>query len=180
MNYQELWVFGYGALMWNPEFPVAEQQLARLDRYSRSFCMWSIHHRGSEDSPGLVLALDTDDAASCRGVAFRIPAKDAEVSLEKLRERELISSAYYEQICPVILDDGREVAAVCYIVDRDHVQYCGELDLEKQAQIISKSVGGRGPNSEYLFNTAAHMVEIGIEDHDMMWLVSRVKELKEP
>jgi cation transport protein ChaC len=178
MKENDLWVFGYGSLMWNPEFPVAEKQLAQLDGFSRSFCMWSIHHRGSVENPGLVLALDVDHSASCRGIAFRIPQDVAEEALEKLRERELISSAYYEKICPVLLTDGRTVNAVCYIVDRNHVQYSGHLDLEMQAQTIAESIGGRGPNSDYLNNTAAHMVEIGIDDHDMMWLVGRVKQLK--
>jgi cation transport protein ChaC len=178
MSDSDLWVFGYGSLMWNPEFPVSEQKLARLDGYSRSFCMWSIHHRGSEENPGLVLALDAEPDASCQGIAFRIPQDQAEASLAKLRERELISSAYYEKVCPVKLTDGREVNAICYIIDPSHVQYCGDLSLEVQAQTIANSVGGRGPTCEYLLNTAAHMVEIGIEDHDMMWLVSRVNQLK--
>lgn len=177
MSNDDLWVFGYGSLMWNPEFSVAEQHLARLDGYSRSFCMWSIHHRGSEEDPGLVLALDVDPDEVCDGIAFRITKDNSKKSLENLRARELISSAYYEKICPILLSDGRKVEAICYIIDQNHVQYCGDLDLETQAQTIAKSVGGRGPNSEYLLNTAAHMVEAGIEDHDMMWLVSRVKQL---
>lgn len=179
MDKQELWVFGYGSLMWNPEFPVAEQHPAALTGYARSFCMWSIHHRGSVENPGLVLALDADPKERCEGIAFKIPEEHADESLKVLRQRELISSAYFEKICTVSLSDGRDVSAVCYIIDRTHSQYCGELDLETQAQRIANSTGGRGPNSEYLFNTAAHMVEIGIEDHDMMWLVGRVKQLKE-
>ena len=178
MDKHNLWVFGYGSLMWNPEFPVAEQQPAMLEGYSRSFCMWSIHHRGSEENPGLVLALDVDDKARCHGIAFRIPAEQADEALKKLRERELISSAYFEKFCPISLADGRVVQAVCYIIDRNHRQYCGELDLETQAQVIARSKGGRGPNSEYLINTVTHMVDMSIEDHDMMWLLGRVRELK--
>ena len=180
MDKSDVWVFGYGSLMWNPEFSVAEQKLAMLDGYSRSFCMWSIHHRGTNENPGLVLALDVDAGANCGGIAFRIPNDQAEEALEKLRERELISSAYYEEVCPVTLTDGHTVDAICYIIDQKHVQYCGDLSLETQARTIAKSVGGRGPNSEYLFNTAAHMVEMGIKDRDMMWLVRRVEELNEP
>lgn len=174
----DLWVFGYGSLMWNPEFPVAEKQLGTLKGYTRSFCMWSVHHRGTQDDPGLVLALDEDKTGSCEGVGFRIPAGDAVNSLAALRERELISSAYVEKTIPILLRDGRTVNSVCYVIERNHVQYCGGLDLETQAQTIAKAVGGRGPNSEYLFNTAAHMVELGLEDNDMMWLVGRVHQLK--
>jgi cation transport protein ChaC len=139
--------------------------------------MWSIHHRGSEEEPGLVLALDESDVGICEGIAFRVSAAKAGETLVNLRKRELISSAYYEKICPVVLHDGQVVQAVCYIIDRDHVQYCGDLALETQAQVIAKATGGRGTNSEYLLNTSAYMVESGIDDHDIMWLVSRVNEL---
>ncbi|MCE2749325.1 MAG: gamma-glutamylcyclotransferase, partial [Rhodobacter sp.] len=30
-----LWVFGYGSLIWNPGFPVADRQIARLDGWHR-------------------------------------------------------------------------------------------------------------------------------------------------
>ena len=177
MTYNELWVFGYGSLMWNPEFSYEEKCLATLAGYRRAFCMWSIHHRGSVIEPGLVLALDKSDHSECMGLAFRVSAELADETLQKLRERELISSAYFEENCPVKLADERTVSAVCYVIDRDHEQYCGKLELEEQAQVIAKAEGGRGPNNEYLLNTSAYMVELGIKDHDMMWLESRVKEL---
>ena len=67
-----LWVFVYGSLMWNPGFDYEEQFIARLPGYHRSFCMLSIHHRGSEEDPGLVLALDTQSGGQCTGVAFQV------------------------------------------------------------------------------------------------------------
>lgn len=174
---QPLWVFGYGSLLWNPGFKPVETVPARLTGYHRSFCMWSIHHRGSQDDPGLVLALDVAEGASCEGVAFRVDDAEAETVLQMLRDRELISSAYYEDVLPLTLKDGREVDALCYIIAQDHVQYCGDLTLEKQAQVIAKAVGGRGPNTEYLYNTAAHLTEMGVCDDDMVWLVKRVRQL---
>lgn len=177
MTSRDLWVFGYGSLMWNPEFPFEEKISANLDGYTRSFCMWSIHHRGSVEDPGLVLALDENSDGKCEGIAFRVAAEDAEETLINLRKRELISSAYYEKTCPLNLKDGRVVQAICYIIDRNHEQYCGDLSLETQAEVISKATGGRGTNTEYLLNTSAYMVDSGIDDHDIMWLVSRVNEL---
>ncbi|SEV92698.1 cation transport protein ChaC [Cognatiyoonia koreensis] len=170
------WVFGYGSLLWNPGFHPAEARRAVLKDFHRSFCMLSIHHRGSEAEPGLVLALDTQEGGQCTGVAFRIAEEDENSVLAALRERELISSAYYEDTLPLKLDDGRDVHALCYIINRDHRQYC-QYDLETQAQIIARSVGGKGPNPEYLFNTADHLTEMGIRDDDMGWLVTRVKEI---
>lgn len=172
-----LWVFGYGSLLWNPGFTPAETVVAELTGYHRSFCMWSIHHRGSEEDPGLVLALDVADGARCAGVAFRVAEGEEDAVLEMLRERELISSAYYEDTVPLALEDGRRVEALAYIINQDHVQYCGDLSLERQAEVIAKAVGGRGPNTEYLFNTAAHLADMGVDDPDMVWLVGRVTAL---
>ena len=89
--------------MWNPGFEVAESCLARLDGYHRSFCMWSIHHRGTEEKPGLVLALDAVEGGHCDGLGLRVPDAQREATLEYLRERELISSAYLESSCQLTL-----------------------------------------------------------------------------
>ena len=172
-----LWVFGYGSLIWNPEFPVAERAIARLDGWHRSFCMRSIHHRGTEAAPGLVLALDAARHAFCDGVAFRVAPGAETDTMTALRERELVSSAYLEITCDVSLRDGRAVQAVTYVIDPDHVQYCGDLPLEEQAQIIARAIGGRGPNAEYLHNTESHLREIGLHDPDLAWLVGRVQRL---
>ncbi|WP_126977174.1 gamma-glutamylcyclotransferase [Frigidibacter oleivorans] len=174
-----MWVFGYGSLIWNPGFPVAETVAARLDGWHRSFCMRSIHHRGTAEAPGLVLALDRAPGAMCRGVALRV-APGAEVqTLAELRERELVSSAYLERTLPLALDDGRQVEALCYVIDRDHVQYCGGLALEDQAAIIARAAGGRGPNADYLWNTAAHLAQMGLPDPDLDWLADRVRALSQ-
>ena len=174
----EYWVFGYGSLVWQPGFPFQERQIARLNGFSRSFCMRSIHHRGTVEKPGLVLALDKDSSSHCDGVAFRVGASDGPATIAYLRERELISSAYLEEVHPITLRDGRAVSAVCYVIDAAHVQYCGGLDLEEQAGIIATSVGGRGPNTEYLANTAAHLRALGIEDAALTWLEDRVSAIQ--
>jgi len=172
-----LWVFGYGSLLWNPGFDVAEEQMAVLDGYHRSFSMWSIHHRGTPESKGLVLALDAAKTATCHGVALRAAPGTEEATLAELRARELISSAYFEQVLPLRLNDGRQIDAVSYVIDPDHVQYTGPLDLEQQAQIIAQAHGERGPNCEYLYNTYAHLAKIGIHDPDLQWLDARVRQI---
>ena len=172
-----MWVFGYGSLIWHPGFAVAEARVARLRDWHRSFCMRSIHHRGTETAPGLVLALDAAPGAVCDGVAFRVePGTEAE-SLAALRERELISSAYLEREVTLDLADGGQVRALAYVIDPDHVQYCGGLPLEEQARIIADAVGGRGPNRDYLFATAQHLADLGIADGDLEWLAARVAAL---
>jgi cation transport protein ChaC len=170
------WVFGYGSLLWNPGFTPERTVKARLHEYHRSFCMLSIHHRGSEDDPGLVLALDAQAGGQCTGVALKVHDSEADTVLAMLRERELISSAYYEDTVDLTTEDGETIPALAYIINRDHRQYC-QFDLEKQAQIIARAVGGRGPNTEYLYNTADHLTELGIKDDDMAWLTQRVRAL---
>jgi len=172
-----LWVFGYGSLLWDPGFTPVRKVKARLHDYHRSFCMLSIHHRGTEDDPGLVLALDTQAGGQCTGVAFEVAADEEDTVLAYLRERELISSAYYEDTVELRTDDGEAITALAYIINRDHVQYC-QFDLEKQAQMIAHAVGGRGPNTEYLFNTVSHLDELGIKDDDLRWLEARVRALR--
>ncbi|MDG1066963.1 MAG: gamma-glutamylcyclotransferase [Sulfitobacter sp.] len=172
-----IWVFGYGSLLWNPGFEVADSVIGTLPDYARSFCMRSIHHRGTDAAPGLVLALDQQAGKACEGVALQVVAGQEAQTLEYLRERELISSAYVEKELSVQLVDGREVTAVVYVIDEAHEQYCGNLELEEQAQIIARAVGGRGPNTEYLYNTAEHLASVGLHDPALEWLAARVREI---
>lgn len=172
---ETLWVFGYGSLMWNPGFAHSERQVARLQGYHRSFCMWSIHYRGTVADPGLVLALDAAGGASCHGVAFGVAEGQEAETLTYLRERELISSAYSEMQLAVTLQDGRSVTATGYVVNRDHPQYCRGLGIAEQAAIIARSAGSAGRNDAYLFNTVAHLAELGIRDADLLELAERVR-----
>ncbi len=178
METGDLWVFGYGSLIWNPGFEHAETVLASLPGYRRSFCMRSIHHRGTVADPGLVLALDPHPSATCRGMAFRVEPGAHATTMRALRARELISSAYVEEVHLVALADGRHVEAVTYVVDPQHAQYCGGLPLTEQARIIAGASGDRGPNRDYLFNTADHLVELGIEDAELSWLARVVRAME--
>jgi cation transport protein ChaC len=171
-----MWVFAYGSLIWDTGFPVAEARPARVDGWHRSFCMWSVHYRGTPEAPGLVLALDRAEHATCRGVAFRVaPGSEAD-TLAYLRARELISSAYAETTVSTVTAEGT-VPALTYVINRDHAQYCGGLSPEDQAQVIAQASGVRGPNRDYLFATAAHLADLGLPDPDLDWLTARVRAL---
>ncbi|SFJ34970.1 gamma-glutamylcyclotransferase [Jannaschia pohangensis] len=171
----DLWVFAYGSLLWNPGIDVAETRRATLTGFRRRFCMWSIHHRGSESDPGLVLALEPHPGATCTGVAMR--AADPVAALAELRARELISSAYEEQSVTVACDAGKPIEVLAYVINTNHVQYVPDLSLDAQAAIIARAHGGRGPNHEYLTNTVAGLRQIDIEDPDMSYLVARVQQI---
>ena len=173
----ELWVFGYGSLIWQPGFEYVESEVAELEGYVRRFCMWSIHYRGTRTNPGLVLALDQKAGGSCTGLAYRVAASSAASALAGLRARELVSSAYLECRLPVTLEYGRQVKAVCYVIDPRHAQYCGELGLAEQIRIIGSARGERGPNREYLFKTSERLEALGISDPEISTLVNLVKYL---
>ena len=104
-----LWVFGYGSLLWNPGFTPVVTARARLRGFARSFCMRSIHHRGTETDPGLVLALDEQPGSVCDGLAMKMHEAELDATMAYLRERELVSAAYLEKVLPVELVDGGEV-----------------------------------------------------------------------
>ena len=173
---KETWIFAYGSLLWSPGFQPAETIQARLRGYHRSFCMWSIHYRGTAAEPGLVLALDAGEGAFCDGLALRPHARDVPDVIEALRQRELISSAYEERVLPIDLIDGRCVEAVAYVIRREHPQHAC-LCAEEQARIIAKASGLRGPNLDYLANTAAHLRGLGIDDLEIEALLRRVQAL---
>lgn len=170
-----LWVFGYGSLLWNPGFVVAERVRARLEGWRRGFCMRSIHYRGTPAAPGLVLGLDRGGV--CEGMALRAAPGTEAATLAYLHDREMIGSAYRETSLPVALADGRHVTALTYVLDPAHTLYCGTLTREEQARIIATASGDRGPNRDYLWNTAAHLADVGIHDPDLDWLATRVQQI---
>lgn len=175
-----LWVFGYGSLIWQPDFPVAEMRLARAMDWSRSFCMWSIHHRGTPEAPGLVLALDARLGSFCDGVALRAAPGSEDETLAMLRERELVSSAYLETWLDLSFTDGAPggVQALAYVIDRAHAQYTGPLSLNEQARIIGAAQGGRGHNRDYLYATSGKLDELGIADEELTLLSAQVRALE--
>lgn len=171
------WVFGYGSLIWDPGFAPVERVRAWLTGYSRTFCLRSTHYRGTTTRPGLVLGLDEQTDAACSGLALRVAEPDHDEVLAYLRARELVTDAYRETIVQVRLEDGRQIEALTYVMRRDHDQYAGMLDLAEQARIIAAASGGRGPNADYLFNTARHLSEIGLPDADLDHLAEEVRKL---
>lgn len=171
------WVFGYGSLMWDPGFAPVETVKAQLKGYSRSFCLRSITYRGTEDAPGLVLGLDEDASAECRGLALRIAEDEHPQVMEYLRGREMVTGAYHEVTVPLDLEDGRKIHAIAYVMRRDHWQYAGGLCTNEQADIIARAHGGRGANADYLFNTVRHLAEIGMNDEMLEQLSVDVRRL---
>jgi len=167
------WVFGYGSLIWNPGFRFARSQIARLRGAHRSLCIYSTHHRGTPDRPGLVFGLV--HGGSCQGMAFEVSHEDWLAVRDYLREREQVTAVYKEVVRPVQLADGRSVPALAYLVDESHIQYAGRLAVEEQLRLVRHSVGSSGPNTEYVVNTAEHLERLGIRDRGLLELVRLLK-----
>ena len=170
----DLWVFGYGSLIWRPGFAFEESLQARLNGYHRSLCVFSHVHRGTPERPGLVLGLDR--GGSCVGIAFRVASRDAEATIAYLREREQVTNIYRESVSRVWLKDGsgRAVPAVAFVVDRSHSQYAGKLSAEERLHLIRQGHGIGGPNSDYVEATNRHLIELGIRDAELLWIVERL------
>ncbi|MDA7947792.1 MAG: gamma-glutamylcyclotransferase [Hyphomicrobiaceae bacterium] len=176
----DLWVFGYGSLMWRPGFEHTEQQPALLRGAHRSLCVYSVVHRGTEQNPGLVLGLDA--GGSCRGIAFRVRRQDAKDTLDYLRGREQVTNVYKEthRQIEILGASPCKVEAVCFIVDRSHPQYAGRLPVERQAEIVRKSEGASGHNVEYVVNTLTHIHEMGLQEPTLSELVASLNRDSTP
>jgi cation transport protein ChaC len=171
----DLWVFGYGSLMWLPGFDYVERQGALLRGWRRSLCIYSHVYRGTPERPGLVLGLDRGGA--CRGVAFRVAAASREQTIAYLRQRELVTAVYVEKNVLVTLADRTRTPALTFVADRRHRQYAGALDREKLLSLVAQGVGRSGPNADYVLNTEAHLQENGIVDPTLAWLAAQLRRV---
>lgn len=161
----DLWVFGYGSLMWRPGFPFLERRPGRLIGAHRSLCVYSFVHRGTPERPGLVLGLDQGGA--CRGIAFRVEGKRREQTVAYLREREQVTAVYREAVRAVWLEGGERISALCYVVDRGHVQYAGRLSIEDQLRHVRQGHGQSGANRDYVLSTVAELESQGFREGEL-------------
>jgi len=172
----ELWVFGYGSLMWNPGFDFVERVPARLIGEHRALCVYSFVHRGTPEQPGLVLGLDRGGA--CRGIAFRVADPHRLATVAYLREREQVTSVYREVKRSVWLDDDarRRVSALTYVVDRGHTQYAGRLTPAEQLRHVRQGHGRSGPNRDYVIATVRALEAQGCRDPQLHQLAEALRD----
>jgi cation transport protein ChaC len=171
---EDLWVFAYGSLMWRPDFPYLERVEARLVGAHRALCVYSFVHRGTPERPGLVLGLDRGGA--CRGIAYRVPMSARTDTVAYLRAREQVTSVYRESMRPVWLKGSpeRRVMALCFMIDRGHVQYAGRLSLEQQLHHVRQGHGQSGANRDYVIATVAALEQLGFRETELHLLAERL------
>jgi glutathione-specific gamma-glutamylcyclotransferase len=168
---RDVWVFGYGSLMWNPAFEHVERRASRLGGWHRRFCLWNTFGRGSPEAPGLTLALES--GGSCAGVALRIAAAQVRSELTLLWNREMLFGSYVPRWVRLASPDG-PIDAVTFIANRAHDRYAGRLPLERVAQLLARARGPLGGSREYLEQTVAELDKLGIRSGTMHALLRAV------
>lgn len=170
----DLWIFGYGSLMWDPGFPYVQWAPALIYGYHRSLCVSSNRWRGTPARPGLVLGLDRGGA--CRGIAFLVARADVGAALEALWAREMRRSAYRPRLLRARLP-AKQVQALAFVADLSHAAYKGHLSVEQTAELVANCCGARGPNLEYLRRTVEHLSELGVRDHNLLRVLAAARAL---
>jgi len=165
---QDVWVFGYGSLIWNPAIHFERKDIMTIYGFHRKFCLKTYLGRGNKEAPGLVLALD--HGGSCRGIAFKIPAKTAAHELEIIWRREMLSGSYIPKWLNGKIK-GISVKALGFVINKQEDRYIGDLTDVETAALISKASGFLGTCSEYLINTSEHLEDLGIPDNKLSNLV---------
>ncbi len=168
----DIWVFGYGSLIWNPLIAYEEKQFGRVYGFHKRFCLWTRLGRGSPEEPGLVLALDK--GGSVRGVVFRISARRAAREMDILWRREMVNNSYSPKWVKVHTNHGMK-KALSFVIRRNSPCFADRMSDESIAAIIARATGFLGPCCEYLFQTAEALKKADIQDERLNRLVRMVR-----
>jgi len=167
-----LWVFGYGSLIWKPEFEFEARAPARVYGVHRRLCLHSVLYRGTPECPGIVAGLDR--GGSCFGMAYRIAGARVPAVFRRLWEREMFLGSYrptwlHARLCATPLS----VPALAFVVRRDARNYCGDLTEAQIVEILVRACGVRGTSLDYLQRTVAALHEAGLHDRHLQRLAER-------
>ena len=168
----DLWLFGYGSLIWNPAFHFIERRKGLIRGWHRRFCLWTPLGRGSPERPGLVLGLEPGGA--CTGMAFRLASDQIACELDIVWRREMLSGAYRPRWVKVETTDG-PVDAITFTINPTNPRYAGRLDEDEIVRVVTTAVGRLGPCTDYLFKTAEALAGLGLEDRTLERLKRRVE-----
>jgi len=169
---EPLGLFAYGSLIWNPAFNFRHRELARVYGYHRRFCLWTHLGRGTRERPGLMLGLD--QGGSCRGVLYWIAPEDIQSELEIVWRREMVTAAYRPCWVTAHTPQGPR-RALTFLINHTHDRYAGRLDEAAIVAAIATACGPIGRCADYLFNTTAHLDQLGIADDSLRRLCRAVQ-----
>jgi cation transport protein ChaC len=167
-----IWVFAFGSLIWNPAFHFVERRTARIHGFHRQFCLWSRAGRGSPERPGLMLSLES--GGSCSGVAYRLERRAAATELDVIWRREMFTMSYRPVWTMARTPKGPE-PVIAFSANREHERYVPGLEDEVIARFLATGAGPMGRCCDYLFDTVAHLRQLGIRDRRLEMLEARVR-----
>lgn len=167
-----VWVFAFGSLIWNPAFHYIERRTARIHGFHRQFCLWSRAGRGSPERPGLMLSLES--GGSCTGVAYRLGKDAIESELDVVWRREMFTMAYRPVWTMARTPEGPE-PVIAFSANRAHERYAPGLEEEVVARYLATGAGRMGRCCDYLFETVAHLRQLGIRDRRLEALEKKVR-----
>jgi len=171
---EDLWMFAYGSLIWNPLFHFTEQRPAMVHGLHRRFCLWSRMGRGSPQDPGLMLALE--HGGRCHGFVFRIPAAQVRTELTLIWRREMTMGSYDPRWVRAIAG-GQSVRALAFVINRRSRHYAGKLPTDQVVDILARASGRLGSAADYLFQTVDCLRANGVQDAPLFALADRVQAL---
>lgn len=171
-SHNDIWVFGYGSLMWNPAIHFAERKAARIYGYHRQYCVSSPVGRGTPEKPGIMLALDR--GGSCHGMAYRIAASKIHEELDILWAREMVVGTYRPAWVTIHSDAGQQ-AAITFVSNNRHERYVGRMPVGTVIERIATAAGRLGSCRDYLANTVSSLEAIGIRNGTMHALMQAVE-----
>ncbi|MEE8555560.1 MAG: gamma-glutamylcyclotransferase [bacterium] len=172
-----IWVFGYGSLMWRPGFEYAERRPATLRGYRRAFCRYSLRHRGTEESPGLVVGLVAGE--SCRGYAFRLAEEKRREVLEYLDDRE--GAGYFRRCLPLEVERNGKCSveeAWVYLPDEAHRTHIKAIEPERMVRLIATGRGKSGTAHDYLIALIGVLEGLGRPDPELIEVLRAVERFK--
>lgn len=169
----DLWIFGYGSLIWRPDFDFSERRTAKVHGWHRALKMWSRINRGTPECPGLVFGMLS--GGSCRGMVFRVDKAQARQVMVNLWEREMITAVYDPRWLICHTPNG-PVSALTFTLSRQSPNHTGVLPDEEYRRIFDQACGRYGTTRDYAQATYDELRKHGIDDQALARLIALAKK----
>jgi glutathione-specific gamma-glutamylcyclotransferase len=170
-GHEDMWIFGYGSLIWKPDFEYAERRPARVNGWHRALKMWSRINRGTPERPGLVFGMLS--GGCCRGMVFRVPRESAAETLTRLWGREMITAVYDPKWLTAHTPQG-PVRALAFTLSRKSPSHTGELTEDEYKAIFAEATGIYGTTFDYAQRTLEELRRHDIRDRHLERLLKLI------